>query len=100
MAKECVELGLQQVKPWGHLGDVAQAIQDHAKENGYSVVRQVGGHGIGLEFHEAPYVSYVIKKGTGMVMARASGFLRKHFQYRTSGMNLKNIHYKWLSSPH
>ena len=51
------------------LGDVAQAIQDHAKENGYSVVRQVGGHGIGLEFHEAPYVSYVIKKGTGMVMA-------------------------------
>ena len=69
VAKECVELGLQQVKPWGHLGDVAQAIQDHAKENGYSVVRQVGGHGIGLEFHEAPYVSYVIKKGTGMVMA-------------------------------
>ena len=46
-----------------------QAIQDHAKENGYSVVRQVGCHGIGLEFHEAPYVSYVIKKGTGMVMA-------------------------------
>ena len=69
VAKEGVELGLQQVKPWGHLGDVAQAIQDHAKENGYSVVRQVGGHGIGLEFHEAPYVSYVIKKGTGMVMA-------------------------------
>ena len=69
VAKECVELGLAQVKPWGHLGDVADAISKHAKENGYSVVREVGGHGIGLEFHETPFVSYVIKKGTGMVMA-------------------------------
>lgn len=69
VAKECVELGLAQVKPWGHLGDVADAISKHAKENGYSVVREVGGHGIGLKFHETPFVSYVIKKGTGMVMA-------------------------------
>ena len=69
VAKECVELGLAQVKPWGHLGDVAAAINEHAKANGYSVVREVGGHGIGLEFHENPFVSYVIKKGTGMVMA-------------------------------
>lgn len=69
VAKECVELGLEQVKPWGHLGDVAAAINEHAKANGYSVVREVGGHGIGLEFHETPFVSYVIKKGTGMVMA-------------------------------
>lgn len=69
VAKECVELGLEQVKPWGHLGDVAAAINNHAMANGYSVVRQVGGHGVGLEFHETPFVSYVIKKGTGMVMA-------------------------------
>ena len=69
VAKVCVKLGLEKVKPWGHLGDVAQAISDHAKLNGYSVVKQVGGHGIGLEFHETPFVSYVIKRGTGMVMA-------------------------------
>jgi len=69
VAKECVELGLEQVKPWGHLGDVAAAISAHAKANGCSVVREVGGHGIGLAFHETPFVSYVIKKGTGMVMA-------------------------------
>lgn len=69
VAKECVKLGLEKVKPWGHLGDVAQVINDHAKSNGYSVVKQVGGHGIGLEFHETPFVSYVIKRGTGMVMA-------------------------------
>jgi methionyl aminopeptidase len=69
VAKECVELGLKQVKPWGHLGDIAQAINDHARANGYSVVREIGGHGIGLAFHENPFVSYVIRKGTGMVMA-------------------------------
>jgi len=68
VAKECVELGLQQVKPWGFLGDVGQAINDHAKANGFSVVKDVGGHGIGLEFHETPYVSYVTRKGTDMLL--------------------------------
>ena len=68
VAKECVELGLQQVKPWGFLGDVGQAINDHAKANGFSVVREVGGHGIGLKFHETPYVSYVTRKGTDMLL--------------------------------
>ena len=56
-----VELGLTQVKPWGHLGDIAQVIKDLAHENGYTVVREIGGHGIGLEFHEDPWVSYVSK---------------------------------------
>jgi methionyl aminopeptidase len=69
VAKECVYLGLEQVKPWGYLGDVAQAINDHAKANGYSIVREIGGHAIGLEFHEEPWVSYVIPKNTGMLMA-------------------------------
>lgn len=52
----------------GFLGDVGQAIHDFAKENGYSVVREIGGHGIGLEFHEEPFVSYVSQKGTEMLM--------------------------------
>ena len=68
VTKECVELGLKEVKPWGHLGDIAHAIQSHAKANGYSVVEDIGGHGIGLEFHEDPYVSYVTPKGTEMVL--------------------------------
>lgn len=66
--KECVEKGLEQVKPWGFLGDMGQAVNDHAKENGYSVVRDIGGHGVGVEFHEEPYVSYITKKGTDMMM--------------------------------
>lgn len=69
VTKECVEKGLEQVKPWGFLGDVGQAVNDHAKANGYSVVREIGGHGVGLEFHEDPWVSYVAKAGTGVVLA-------------------------------
>ena len=49
VAKECMDLGLAQVKPWNFLGDMAQAINDHAKANGYSVVIDIGGHGIGLD---------------------------------------------------
>ncbi len=69
VTKECVEKGLEQVKPWGFLGDMGQAVNDHAKANGFSVVREIGGHGVGLEFHEEPFVSYVTSKGTEMVMA-------------------------------
>ena len=65
-AKECMEQGILQVKPGGFLGDVGQAVSDHAKKNGYSVVREIGGHGIGLEFHEEPFVSYVTKAKTGI----------------------------------
>ena len=68
VTKECVELGLAQAKPWGYLGDIAHAINTHAKRNGYSVVREIGGHGIGLEFHEEPFVSYVIPKGSDMML--------------------------------
>ena len=65
---ECVERGLKATRPWGHLGDIAWAINSHARANGYSVVEDIGGHGIGLEFHEDPFVSYVTPKGTEMVL--------------------------------
>ncbi len=68
VTKECVELGLEQVKPWNYLGDMADVINTHAKENGYSVVVEIGGHGVGKEFHEEPFVSYITKPGTEMLM--------------------------------
>lgn len=68
VTKECMELGLSMVKPWNFLGDMAQAVNDHARKNGYSVVVYIGGHGIGLEFHEEPFVSYVTSAGTEMLM--------------------------------
>lgn len=68
VAKECMEAGIEQVKPWGFLGDVGHAVNTHAIKNGYTVVREIGGHGIGLEFHEDPWVGYVTKSGTGMLL--------------------------------
>lgn len=69
VTKESLQVGLKEVKPWGYLGDMGQAINDFAKENGYSVVREIGGHGVGIEFHEDPWVSYVSRRGTEMIMA-------------------------------
>ena len=69
VTKECVEKGLEQVKPWATLGDMGEAVHNHAKAHGYTVVPDIGGHGVGLAFHEEPYVSYVTTKGTEMVMA-------------------------------
>ena len=68
VTKECVELGLKEVKPWGFLGDMGQAVHDHAFANGYTVVREIGGHGVGLEFHEDPWVGYNTKRGQDMLL--------------------------------
>ena len=68
VAKECLDKGLQAAKPWGFLGDIGEAVQKHAEANGYSVVREFGGHGVGLEFHEEPFVSHIGKKGHGMLL--------------------------------
>ena len=65
---ECVQLALEQVKPWGHLGDIGAVIDAHARENGFSVVEEIGGHGCGIEFHEDPFVSHVGRFGEGMVL--------------------------------
>ncbi|MCM1046693.1 MAG: methionyl aminopeptidase [Candidatus Gastranaerophilales bacterium] len=68
VTKECMEMGLKEVKPWGFLGDMGQAVHDHAFANGYTVVREIGGHGVGLEFHEEPWVSYNSRRGEEMLM--------------------------------
>ena len=68
MTKECIELGLEQVKPWTPIGNMGSAVHKHAVENGYTVVREIGGHGVGLEFHEDPWVSYTSKEDTGVLM--------------------------------
>lgn len=68
ITRQSIEVGLKEVKPWVHLGDMGQAINDFAKENGYTVVREIGGHGCGIEFHEDPWVSFVSKKGEEMLM--------------------------------
>ncbi len=68
VARECLELGFKAARPWGFLGDVGAAVQEHAEKHGYSVVREFGGHGVGLKFHEDPFVSHTGRKGTGMLL--------------------------------
>ena len=65
---DVVKVGLEKVQPWTFLGDMGQSVHEHAVKNGYSVVREIGGHGVGLEFHEDPWVSYVSKAGEEMLL--------------------------------
>ena len=68
ITKRCLELGIEAAKPWAYLGDIGAAISRLAHKHGYGVVTEYGGHGVGIEFHEDPFVSHVGKKNTGMVL--------------------------------
>ncbi len=63
---ECMHLGIDMVKPGVTLGDIGHAIQRHAEDHNYSIVREYCGHGIGREFHEEPQVLHYGQPGTGM----------------------------------
>ncbi len=68
VTKECLEKGIEVARPWGFLGDIGAVIQAHAEKNGYTVVREFCGHGVGLKFHEIPEVEHVGRQGTGMLL--------------------------------
>ncbi len=74
IAKECRDIGIATAQPWTRLGDVGAAIQEHAEKNGYSVVREFCGHGVGIKFHEEPDVMHYGKKGTGMMIVPGMTF--------------------------
>ncbi|HNL22546.1 MAG TPA: type I methionyl aminopeptidase [Rhodocyclaceae bacterium] len=63
---ECLWLGISAVRPGAFLGDIGAVIQKHAEKNGYSVVREFCGHGIGERFHEEPQVLHYGRAGTGI----------------------------------
>ncbi len=58
VARECLQIGAEAAKPWGFVGDIGKAVQRHAHKNGFTVVRDLCGHGVGLEFHEEPEVDH------------------------------------------
>lgn len=66
--------GIKQVKPGATLGDIGSAIQHHAEKNGYSVVREYCGHGIGREMHEAPQVLHYGVRGQGVTLKEGMTF--------------------------
>ncbi len=65
VTKECLYLGIEQAKIGNRLGDIGYAIESHAKEHGYSVVREFVGHGIGRDMHEDPQVLHFGRAGRG-----------------------------------
>ena len=68
VAKECLEIGAEVCKPYTFVGDMGNAIAKHAHKNGYTIVRDLCGHGVGNAFHEEPDVEHYGKKGSGMLL--------------------------------
>ena len=79
VTRECLELGIAQVRPLNTLGDIGHAIQQHAEKHGFSVVRDFAGHGVGVHFHEAPQVLHYGQPGKGE-------FLRKNMVFTIEPM--------------
>lgn len=68
VAKECLDIGAAAARPWGFVQDIGRAIGEHAHKNGYSVVRDLCGHGVGLKFHDAPDVDHYDTGEQGMLL--------------------------------
>ena len=68
VAKECLEVGAAAAKPWGFVQDIGRAIGNYAHSNGYSVVRDLCGHGVGLKFHDDPDVDHYDTGEQGMLL--------------------------------
>jgi methionyl aminopeptidase len=65
VTKKALKRGINEIKPGNHIGDIENAIQKFVEENGFNVVRDLCGHGVGKELHEDPQILNFGKKGTG-----------------------------------
>ena len=68
VTKECLEIGAAAAKPWHFVNEIGKAIGRHAHKNGYTVVRELCGHGVGLAFHEEPDVEHYDTRHNGMLL--------------------------------
>lgn len=68
VAKECLQIGIEACHPYCFVGDIGNAIAKHAHQNGFTVVRDLCGHGVGNAFHEDPDIVHYGKKGSGMLL--------------------------------
>lgn len=66
VTRECMMRGIAEIKPGARVGDIGAAIQDYAEANGFSVVREMVGHGVGREFHMEPQIPHYGKRGRGL----------------------------------
>ena len=70
ITKQCLLRGIEAAQPWGFLGDIGAAVSKLAHKHGYSVAEEFGGHGVGVEFHEDPFVCHVGKRKPGWCLYR------------------------------
>lgn len=68
VAKECLDVGIDQIRPYADIGEIGHAIEAHATSQGYSVVRDYGGHGVGVKFHEEPHIHHYGTRKRGIPM--------------------------------
>lgn len=66
VTEECMMRGIAEIKPGARVGDIGAAIQEHAEANGFSVVRDMVGHGVGRQFHMEPQIPHYGKRGRGL----------------------------------
>lgn len=83
--REAVDIAVSHLKPYCHLGDIGYYINRHARENGFHVVRDIGGHGVGLEMHEDPYVCHIGRLGHGILLVPGMIFTIEPMINETSG---------------
>lgn len=74
VTKECLDEAVKIAQPWTTLGDFGYAINKRATENGFSVVREIGGHGVGIDFHEEPWVPHIGQPNSGMLIVPGMTF--------------------------
>ena len=68
VTKECLYLGIEKAKKGNRVGDISHAVESHARKNGYGVVQELCGHGVGFKMHESPNVPNYGNKGTGALL--------------------------------
>lgn len=94
VAKECLYIGIEQVKPYQRLNNIGDRIDEHAQKHGYSVVRDLCGHGIGLQFHEEPEVVHYAQKEKGVLMLPGMIFTIEPM-INEGGFKVKTLKDKW-----
>lgn len=68
VTKECLLLGMKAAQPWSFVGEIGRAIEKHAHDNNYTVVRELAGHGVGNAFHEDPEINHYNTRHPGMLL--------------------------------
>lgn len=68
ITRECMRRGIKAAQPWCAIGDIGAAVSALAHKHGYSIMKEYGGHGVGLQMHEDPFVCHEAKKGEGMIL--------------------------------